>query len=148
MSIRHQVEAELPLDAEREAEMRRHRGIIVTKRYCSTSRMQSHKRWLVCAQAALIKTKSEACKRSHYARPRLVSLDECSCTRRPRGGKLWAPRNGRRRPDRPGGGKDRRGDGRIVLGEEMRLQRTSSRHHLNDYPGRDFTPSEPVQNLR
>ena len=66
MSIRHQVESGAPFNAERDprmdivierggSEMLRRRSI-ATKRYCSTSRTQTHKRWATCMQAALTET--------------------------------------------------------------------------------------------
>ena len=62
--------------------MRRHRSI-ATKRHCSTSPVQTHKRWATCVQATLSEigwqlSKSEACKPNHYARPGHVSFDERS----------------------------------------------------------------------
>ena len=56
---------------------------IAAKRYRSTSRMQTHKRWATCVQGALtemglVASKSEARKRSNYSRPGQISFDERS----------------------------------------------------------------------
>ena len=67
-------------------------------------------------------------------------------TRPPRGGKLRAARKGRERLGRSGSGKPPRRDGRVILGEERRLQITTAPRNLCDHPpGRDLTSSAPVQ---
>lgn len=55
--------------------------------------------------------------------------------RHPRGGRFWAPKNGRQRLDRPGGGRHRRSDGRIVPIEDRRLQGTAFPNILSCHPG-------------
>ena len=65
-------------------------------------------------------------------------------TRHHRGGKLWAPRQRRQRPDRSCGGKHSRRDERIVPIAERRLQGTPIPNNLCDYSGRDFTPSSSI----
>ena len=54
------------------------RRSIATKRYCSTSRAQTHMRAGSANREGLAASKSEARKRSHYARPGQVSFDERS----------------------------------------------------------------------
>ena len=128
--------------------MRRHRSI-VAKRYYSTSRMQTQRQGSTCRQAALTET------------DQLLPLLRCASaittlgthvlrrvqlqTRHPRGGKLWAPRKGRQRPDRSNSGQHRWRDSRIVPSAERHLQGTPPPDCLCDHPGRHFAPSVQVQ---
>ena len=93
----------------------------------------------------LATSKSEARKRSHYARPGQVSFDERSYKLATLAVEsFWAPRKGRQRPDRPDTRKHRRRNGRIVPGEERRLQGTPFPNHLRDHSGNHLTPSASV----
>ena len=89
---------------------------------------------------------SEARKRNHYVRSsgtgvlRRTQLQ----TRHPRGGKLWAPRQRRQRPDRSGGGKHRWRDGRTVPSAERRVQGATIPNNLCDHSGRDFAQSSSI----
>ena len=74
--------------------MLRHRSI-ATKRYCSTSRMQTHKRWATCVQVALTEKGWLLPNPRRASAAITLGLDKrrsTSAARHPRGGKLWAPR--------------------------------------------------------
>ena len=130
--------------------MLRHRSI-EKKRYCSTSGMQTHKRWATCVQAALTEMGWLLLNPRCASAATTLGRDKCPSTSAAtdsppaRWKALGASVKGRQRPNRPGSAKQCRRDGRIVLGKKRRLQRTPVTNNLSDHPGIDFTPSAPVQ---
>ena len=104
--------------------MLRHQSI-VTKRYSRTvtyAGPQAVRHMHACRERrprGLPASKSDTRKRRHYVLSGQASFDELSCKDAALAGeKLWAPREGRQRPDQSGGGKHCRRDGRIGLGED------------------------------
>ena len=154
-SIRHQVESRVPFHANRDLRM----GIVIeagrlrdataskyrnnlyylTSRTCADPQAGVHMRTGSADrnESAAIKILRRASAITTLVQDRSPSTSAAK-TRHPRGGKLWAPRERRQRPDRSGSGKHSRRDGRIVPIAERHLQGTRLPAHLCDNSGRDF----------